>query len=67
MSSNEHPDMSGSGCDDPEQICCPVCNGTGRVMGGGHSKTDPDVPCKNCEGTGAVDPPDYEPEMDDVL
>jgi DnaJ-class molecular chaperone len=59
MSSNEHLDMSDSGCDDREGNCR-RCEGTG-------TDTDDDgVPrnCPTCDGTGWVDD-DPQPEMDD--
>lgn len=73
--SNEHPDMSGSGCDDPEQIECPTCNGGGRLCNCGtpldgshdHITCGESIECDRCYGSGYISPADPEPEMDDVL
>ncbi len=62
MSSNEHPDMSGSGCDDPEPEACTHCGGCGELCNCGqplngshdHLTCGPHIKCETCNGTGAI-------------
>lgn len=63
MSSNEHPDMSGSGCDDDPDLCveCEECGGRGQIYVGGVYY----IQCSKCGGHGWwLNLPDPEPDPD---
>ncbi len=56
MCSNEHPDMSGSGCDwEPEGEECETCEGIGSVV----NDFDRLVKCPDCDGTGSIVPDNF--------